>query len=44
VIVTSPTGAVVGYRWSVAKVAGGENAGAWMTTAVSPPLPIGEAI
>ncbi len=44
VTVTSPTGEVVGYRWSVAKVAGGENAGAWMTTAVSPPLPIGEAI
>ena len=44
VTVTSQTGAVVGYRWSVAKVAGGEHAGAWMTTSVSPPLPIGEAI
>jgi Domain of unknown function (DUF4864) len=44
VIVTSPTGEVVAYRWSVAKVADGENAGAWMTTAVSPPLPIGDAI
>ena len=44
VTVTSQTGKVVGYRWTVAKVAGGEHAGAWMTTSVSPPLPIGEAI
>jgi hypothetical protein len=44
VTVTSQTGEVVGYRWSVAKVADGENAGTWMTTAVSPPIPIGEAI
>ena len=44
VTVTSQTGEVVGYRWSVAKVADGENAGAWMTIAVSPPIPIGEAI
>ena len=44
VTVTSRTGEVVGYRWTVAKVAAGENVGAWMTTAVSPPLPIGEAI
>jgi hypothetical protein len=44
VIVTSQTGEVVGYRWTVAKVADGENAGAWMTTSVSPPQPIGEAI
>jgi hypothetical protein len=44
VTVTSHTGKVVGYRWTVAKVAAGENAGAWMTTSVSPPLPIGEAI
>lgn len=44
VIVTSQTGEVVGYRWSVAKVADGENAGAWMTIAVSQPIPIGEAI
>jgi hypothetical protein len=42
--VTSQTGEVVGYRWSVAKVAAGENVGAWMTTSVSPPQPIGEAI
>ena len=44
VTVTSQTGEVVGCRWSVAKAAGGENAGAWMTISVSPPLPIGEAI
>ena len=44
VTVTSQTGEVVGCQWSVAKAAGGENAGAWMTLSVSPPLPIGEAI
>jgi hypothetical protein len=44
VTVTSQTGTVVGYRWSVAKLADGENAGAWMTIAVSPPLAVGEAI
>jgi Domain of unknown function (DUF4864) len=44
VTVTSQTGEVFGYRWSVAKVADGENAGAWMTIAVSPPVPAGEAI
>ena len=43
VIVTSQTGEVVGYRWSLAKVAEGANAGAWMT-AVSPPVHAGEAI
>ena len=43
VTVTSQTGAVVGYRWSVAKVAGGEHAGADDHFA-APPLPIGEAI
>ena len=44
VTVTTPTGDVVGYRWSVAKVMGGEHAGAWMTTSVSPPVPVGQAI
>jgi hypothetical protein len=44
VTITSQTAEVVGYRWSVAKVAEGENAGAWMTIAVSPPIPVGEAI
>jgi hypothetical protein len=44
VTVTSRTGEVVGYRWSLAKVAEGANAGAWMTIAVSPPIQVGEAI
>jgi len=44
VTVTSQTGTVVGYQWSVAKLADGENAGAWMTIAVSPPVAVGEAI
>jgi hypothetical protein len=44
VIVTSRTGEVVGFRWAVAKVAEGEHAGAWMTIAVSPPVPVGKAI
>ena len=44
VTVTGQTGEVAGYRWRVAKVADGANAGAWMTTAVSPPTPIGQAI
>lgn len=44
VTVTSPTGEMVGYRWSVAKVTDGEHAGAWMTVAVSPPVPVGQAI
>ena len=44
VTITSQTSEVVVYRWSVAKVADGEDAGAWMTTAVSPPIPVGEAI
>ena len=44
VIVTSRDGEVVGFRWAVARVAGGEHAGAWMTIAVSPPVPIGNAI
>jgi hypothetical protein len=44
VTVTSEAVEVVGYRWSVAKVAEGANAGAWMTIAVSPPVSMGEAI
>jgi hypothetical protein len=43
VTVTSQAKVVV-YRWSVAKVADGGDAGAWMTIAVSPPIPAGEAI
>ena len=44
VTVTTAAGDVVGYRWTVAKVRGGELAGAWMTSAVSPPVPAGQAI
>jgi hypothetical protein len=44
VIVTSSDGEVVGFRWAVARVADGEHAGAWMTIAVSPPVPVGNAI
>lgn len=44
VTVTTETGEVVVYQWQVAKVADGEDAGAWMTTAVSPPIPAGNAI
>ena len=44
VTVTSRTGVVVGYRWSVAKVTSGEQAGARMTTAVSPPITVDQAI
>jgi hypothetical protein len=44
VIVTSRSGDVVGFRWAVARVADGEHAGAWMTIAVSPPVPVGNAI
>lgn len=44
VIVTSRTGEVMGFRWAVARVADGEHAGAWMTIAVSPPVPVGNAI
>jgi hypothetical protein len=44
VIVTSASGEVVGFRWAVARVAEGEHAGAWMTIAVSPPVPVGSAI
>ena len=44
VTITTPTGDVVDYRWTVAKVRDGEHAGAWMTIAVSPPVPAGQAI
>lgn len=44
VTVTGQRGEVVVYHWMVAKVANGEDAGAWMTTAVSPPVSAGEAI
>ena len=44
VTITTPTGDVVDCRWTVAKVRDGEHAGAWMTIAVSPPVPAGQAI
>jgi hypothetical protein len=44
VTVTAESGEVVIYQWQVGKVAEGEHAGAWMTTAVSPPIPAGAAI
>jgi hypothetical protein len=44
VTITTETGDFVGYQWTVAKVSGGEHDGAWMTIAVSPPVPVGQAI
>jgi hypothetical protein len=44
VTITTSAGDVVGYRWTVARVRDGEHAGAWMTIAVSPPVPVGQAI
>ena len=44
VTVTGQTGEVVVYRWRVAKVGDGAEAGAWMTIAVSSPVRAGEAI
>jgi hypothetical protein len=44
VTVTADSGEVVIYQWQVGKVAEGDDAGAWMTTAVSPPIPAGNAI
>jgi hypothetical protein len=44
VTVTGASGEVVIYQWQVGKVAEGKDAGAWMTTAVSPPIPAGTAI
>lgn len=44
VTVTSNSGETVIYQWRLAKLAEGEDAGAWMTTAVSPPARAGEAI
>lgn len=44
VFVTTRTGELVGFRWGVAKVESGKDAGAWMTVSVSPPIPVGRAI
>ncbi len=44
VTVTSQTGTVVVYEWRVRPAAVGDVAGAWMTTAVSPPVRAGQSI
>jgi len=44
VTVTGASGEVVIYQWQVGKVVEGKEAGAWMTTAVSPPIRAGNAI
>jgi len=44
VSVTASDGKVYGYRWNVKKVLSGEFAGAWMTSAVSAPIPLSEDI
>jgi Domain of unknown function (DUF4864) len=44
VTVTAENGEAFGYGWTVQKVADGQNAGAWMTVAVSSPVKLGEAI
>ena len=44
VTVTADNAEVFGYKWTVEKVADGDNAGAWMTVAVSPPVRLGDAI
>jgi len=44
VTVTSEQGRVVTYGWVVAPVDSGENAGAWMTIQVSPPVEQGSAV
>ncbi|MBK1668130.1 hypothetical protein CKO28_08785 [Rhodovibrio sodomensis] len=43
VTVTAPSGQVYGYRWEVRKIAEGEHAGAWATTAVSPAMDAGDS-
>ena len=44
VTVTTDSSEVLIYQWQVRKVAQGRNAGAWMTSAVSPPVSGGNAI
>ena len=44
VTVVAQDGPVLVYRWTVEKVSEGSLAGAWMTTAVSPPQSRGDAI
>lgn len=44
VTVETKDGKILGYRWQVSKVQDGELAGAWMTTGVSSPVNLGNAI
>jgi hypothetical protein len=44
VTVTGRDGEVVVYRWIVSKVESGDQQGAWMTSVVSQPIPLGRAI
>lgn len=43
VTVTARNGKVYAYQWEVRKIAEGEHAGAWATTAVSPPMDAGDS-
>lgn len=43
VTVTAENGKVYGYQWEVRKIEDGDNAGAWATTAVSPPMDAGDS-
>ena len=43
VTVTAENGKVYGYQWEVRKIEAGDNAGAWATTAVSPPMDAGDS-
>ena len=43
VTVTARNGKAYGYQWEVRKISDGENAGAWATTAVSPPMDAGDS-
>lgn len=44
VTVTADNAEVFSYSWTVEKVTAGKNAGAWMTTTVSPPMRLGQAL
>lgn len=43
VTVTARNGKVYAYQWEVRKIAEGADAGAWATTAVSPPMDAGDS-
>ena len=43
VTVTARNGKVYAYQWEVRKIAEGKHAGAWATTAVSPPMDAGDS-